>query len=362
MAPLMLRARLSFALHDDSTWFTDKKRVGALVDAVLATDLTSAITHAGVYNKERAVKGEAALRKALVTGKQGVFTALDGPNEREAQSEIAFSYDVDRFELTLRLGGPTLAARTETILDSIEQIGIAVVETMGDIGGLSIGNVVPCGETFRYPRPRPPVTHRRIEVSSILDFLDLAFHRSEHGFAHPDEIEPLAKAAVPRGVRRTVHGDLVVLRWVDSIVDERAVAEAAGRHEQWLASILGLDREDGYNEHGDQLVELSDRRSRAPFTFYDADEGIGYKALIVDPRGRPDAEVWDQMVKALKSKKNGLQGIRLIVPLRKLAIAVTDQAKKAGFDAVLYPGDGNELWNPAPPGWWVESPPRRSKK
>ncbi len=186
--------------------------------------------------------------------------------------------------------------------------------------------------------------------------IDLGFHRGEHDAAQPDSVR-LGAAKVPEPARRTEHGDIVVIRWIDSLVDPRALALAAGRHERWMASVIELDRDDDYNEHGDKLVAIGQPTRRAPFTTFDAEDGIGYKAIIVDRKGEPDDEVWDEMVEALAARKKGLTAIRLIAPLRQHAIALGPRARKAGFDAVLYPGDDDRFWNPAAVTWWADEEP-----
>ena len=351
MGSFTLRTALKFDLDDDSKWFTDKKLVATLVDAVLATDLARAITHAGVMSAEKPVKTVDAMRKALVTGKAVSVNALDGPTDHESSLSISLDFETDRFRTTIMVEGAPLDERRATLLDSVVSIATAQVAAMRPLGGLSLGFSQATG--FRFPRVRPPTTHRRYEVSALIDFFDLTFHRSDNPGARRDEVEALAAAKLPASAHRSERDGLVIVRWIPSLEDDRAVAIASGRHEQWLAGAIKVERSSLFNEQGDRVVDLSERVKRAPFTMYDADEDIGYKAIIVDAKGMPDEEVWNEMV-AVLAKPGKLKGIRLVVPQRQLAIGLSQRAKTAGFDAVLYPGSDDRLWNPQPGGWWID--------
>jgi hypothetical protein len=352
---LGLRATLLYRLDDDRPWFRDKKRVGAIVDAILATDLADAISHAGVYGEEKAVRGAAAIRKAVITGTKDGVTLMDGPDQQTARMNIWLSLATDWCKLTATIYGPAFEARRDTLLDSIAAIGVAGAEALRGLGGLAEGWAAPSAPDFAYPRVRPPVWSRRYQTTAILELIDLAFHRGEHDAAREDSVR-LGTAEVPAPARRSEHGDIVVVRWIDSLADPRAVAIAAGRHEQWMAGLIELDRDDAFSDEGDRRVSIGEPTRRAPFTTFDAEDGIGYKAIVVDRAGEPDDEVWDDMVAALAARKKGLTAIRLIAPLRAHAVALAARARDAGFDAVLYPGEDDQLWNPSG-GWWADEEP-----
>jgi len=355
MSDLILRTVLTFELHDGAQWFANKKRVNALVDVLVDSELATSITHAGVMGKERPAKGADAVRKAMATGKSGTVTALDAPDGGKARMNLWFDFDTDRFRVTLQIGGPALQSRKKTILPALESIGTKLATLMRPLGGLAIGFTHPMSrDGWDYPHVRPPITHPRLEVGAVLDFIDLRFHRGRHDAARPDDFVPMGTAKVPKQVQRTVHDDLVVLRWIDSIEDERALGIAAGRHERWLAGVVEVERSSLYGPEGDRVVELSERSARPPFTMYDSDEGIGYKAIAVDPKGKPDPVAWAEMTKALEARRSGLKAIRLVAPLRKRAIALGARARAAGFDAVLYTGDDDRLWNPEPQETWID--------
>src|SRR5262245_44840737 len=110
-----LRSILKYRFDDDSRWFRDKKLVGALVDAVLSTDLAEEVTHAGVYGEERAVRGAAAIRKAVITGTDDGVTLMDAPDEQSARMNIWLSFAADSFEINATIRGPAFEDRRDTL-------------------------------------------------------------------------------------------------------------------------------------------------------------------------------------------------------------------------------------------------------
>src|SRR5262245_2309622 len=261
---LGLRATLLYRLDDDTAWFRDRKRVGAIVDAILASDLAGAVSHAGVYGEEKAVRGAAAIRKAVVTGTKDGVTLMDGPDQQTARMNLWLSFATDWCKLTATIYGPAFEARRATLLDSIEAIGLAGAEALRGLGGLAEGWAAPSAPDFAYPRVRPPVWSRRYQTTAILELIDMAFHRGEHDPARADVSVRLGTAEVPAPAPRSEHGDIVVVRWIDSLADPRAVAIAAGRHEQWLAGLIALERDDALSDEGDRRVTIGEPTKRAP--------------------------------------------------------------------------------------------------
>ena len=355
MTALIIRSELKFWFDDETRWYADKARVTALVDAFLDAPLGRRIRHAGVFGKERPVKDAAAIRKAIVTGKATSYAMLDAKAQHEATTFITLDLEPDAFSASMLLQGKALASVAATLFVDLETIAQKLATRTRDLGGLGLGFAHPMSDSgFAYPRPRPPVTHRRYEVSSVLDFVDKRFHESEHERARPEDATRLATTATPKRVARTDRDGLLSMRWIDGCDDERALAVASGHHEMWIASALACDPDEEWNEHGDQLVEPHSRSRRAPFTFFDPEEKVGYKAIVVDAKGKPDPEIWKEMTAALASRGKSVEAIRLVAPVRKSAIAIADRARKAGFDAVVYPDDDDQLWNPTPEGWWIE--------
>jgi hypothetical protein len=116
--------------------------------------------------------------------------------------------------------------------------------------------------------------------------------------------------------------------------------------------VADVKRPDSYSPQGDKLVPVR-KSERAPFTFFDASKGAGYKAIMVDPTGPPDEEVWEELCAIAAAPPADLKAVWLIAPLRELAIGLAGRAKAKGFTGVLYPS-GDQLWDPRPEGWWID--------
>jgi len=341
-----LRAAFEFGFQEEGRWYADKELVDGIVDAILATELGAFVTHAGKGYAERPAKNAAAIRKAVASGKAGSFNLLDEPDPNEATLSITLVIEDDRLEIVMLIGGKALAASRRRILPSLEELAITLGGLLRPKAAFAHGSVTPIAYgAYEYPRARPPIKHHRYPTTSVLDVFDAAAGA---------EAERLATAAVPADVHRRERDGLVVVRWLDGADDDRAVAVAAGRHERWLSRLVEVKPRSDFNEHGDREDEPARREQLAPFTFVDPQNQVAYKAIIVDPRGQPDPDVWKQMTSALADANRPYERIRLIVPLRELALAVIPKATVAGFDAVLYPDDRNRLWNPAPTGWWID--------
>jgi hypothetical protein len=358
MSRFGLRCRAKFVFPDGDEWFADKALVGELADALLATDLVDALTFAGSYGEEKAVKGgAAALKKAIAPGKAGTYSALDAKQLASATVHTSWLFEPGALEIQFLVVNEALAARRKTILDTAQTFMLRVIDAVRPHGALlTTGHVVPEGRPFKYPRPRPPVVHPTLKLTSLLDVFDGKFHGSGLEDADRESFDAITKAPVPAYATRTQHGDgFVVLRWLDGPVDEQSAAIAAGRHARWLARVVpSVQRSPEYNEHGDANETPPQRQPRPPFTFFDPAKGHAYKAIIVDPSGEPDDEVWDEMVAAAKVRPGDINEIRLVVPLRELAVKILDRARHNGMGAVLYPDAQNRLWNIAPAGWWID--------
>lgn len=358
MSRFGLRCRAKFVFPDAEDWFTDQALLGELVDALLATDLVDALTFAGPYGAEKPLKGgTAALKKAIAPGKAGTYSALDARPLASATVHTSWLFEPGELEIQFLVVDEALAARSKTILDTAETFMLRVIDAARPRGAVSTtGHVVPEGRPFKYPRPRPPVTHPTLKLTSLIDVLDPRFHTSDLDDADREAFDAITSAPLPAYATRTEHGDgFFVLRWLDGAVDPTSAAVAAGRHARWLARIVpSVRRSAEFNELGDAHETPLQRQPRTPFTFFDPAKGHAYKALVIEPSGEPDPEVWDQMVAAAKARPPDVKEIRLVVPLRELALKILDRARHHGIATVLYPDHQNRLWNVAPAGWWID--------
>ncbi|MEZ4300249.1 MAG: hypothetical protein R3B70_35205 [Polyangiaceae bacterium] len=242
MAGLVLRSQLNFFFDDETKWFADKARVADAVDVILAAPLAKRITHAGTFGKERAVKGADGIRKAIANGKATSFGMLDAKAQDEASTYITLDVGADELRFSMLLQGDALAEVARTVFVDIEAIAMGLSARVRDLGGLALGFAHPMGgKLVKGRRSEPRVRHRRHETWSMLDVIDLRFHRGEHERALPDEAEPLASAPTPPEVHRTEQDGVLALRWIDGVEDLGALLDACERHERWMAGALGIE-------------------------------------------------------------------------------------------------------------------------
>jgi hypothetical protein len=144
-----------------------------------------------------------------------------------------------------------------------------------------------------------------------------------------EHTEPLAAnslaiidAPVPPGVQRFEGGRLVANVWLADVTDPVAFADACSRHEQWAVPLVRWQLDPGWN-------------------------GLGDLEVIDDP---PVVEI--SSVDALPARAKQRQVI--VVGTREEAIAVRERGVNAGFARIAYRAADGKLWDPFPPGDWIE--------
>lgn len=200
-----------------------------------------------------------------------------------------------------------------------------------------------------YPRPFPPRDSARWPLGALDYFLGREWHGFDEETQHV--LDKLTKAKLPKGGSRETIGDVVAISFAADPTDAKAVAKARVISHEWAAKLVPTEIENGWNELGDREIVPSERTKLAPFTFYDADEHVGYKGLAIDPdSGEVDADAWDELVaiiKAGKHKGKEVAGVRLVLPVRAAALKLHARAMKAGFEMVTYPKDSS-FWQVHP--------------
>lgn len=236
---LTIRSHLQFGLHQESRWFTDKERVAALVEAVLALPFGSRTNHAGVFARERPKRDTAAIVESVATGKAASFCLLDAATQQTAETYLALDIEPDDFRFSMLLQGEALDAVSDTLFNDLESLAFSFAERMRDLGGLYLGFAhVLEGRAYKRPRATLPKKHRRYEVDSVLDLVDSNFHQSDHDLALPNEASAMKRTPTPATVRRTERAGLLALRWIDGCDDIKALSNAASLHAKWMKAAL----------------------------------------------------------------------------------------------------------------------------
>ena len=209
-----------------------------------------------------------------------------------------------------------------------------------------------------YPRVRPPRFLRRFVFGTIANIISQRFH-AQHPLGAPEEVKKILAAPVPNEVQRVTHGDLVIFRWAEDVRDERYLAQRRSQQEQWLVNVLDPPLDDSYNAAGDyRATPIGATGPNAPLTWYDAARKSGYKAVVVFPDGGVDEELFTEMTNWIRQHRlpdgRELQVLYLIAQSRSAALLIHERAIRMGIKAVYYSDNQGQLWDPFPPGPWIE--------
>jgi hypothetical protein len=269
---------------------------------------------------------------------------------RSASPEAYVGIDIHGILVKLRLQSAPLGGRGKAVLDGVIAWAQVAAGAVGDSARVVNGAVYPLDVS--YPARRPPLHHQFVRFGTLVDFLGLSWCRE----AMPEAAEAVASAPLPAGATRTLDGDLVVLRWLDDPGDPVEQARGCIRQEDWWASQVDAQPQVGWNAQGDQMVVPTALERRPPFTLFDTAEGVGYRAVVVQPDGELAGASWSDIAQltALRELDDGtaVDRVRLIVPVRDSAVAIAEKARELGVDGVLYKDDDDTLWNVMPEGDW----------
>ena len=106
------------------------------------------------------------------------------------------------------------------------------------------------------------------------------------------------------------------------------------------------------------------RPPQAPFAFVtrqsleDGDRHFGHVAVESGPDGKVDKAVWAEAVRLAATRKIGdieLTEVRLLADSRDAALALSEAGHEAGYDRVVYRDAAGQVWDPDPPGLWLDA-------
>ncbi len=357
---LLLNAFLRF-YPAKPTWLKSREHPKALVEALLGSPLFAGIAIGNTNADEFEAVTAAKAVKMVASGRQVAARFHD----REDDSDLTIDLDLraERCEVRLNVAGAALASRGDKALDDLVAVMQACIAALRGTAGLGDGSIQADSTSgaFEFPRPRPPRTNDLYPEGSVVTFLDATFHASGAEDADRAAIAALTKPAPPAPAKTTTTDGVVTVRWARTC-DAADLEAGASAHAVWIAQRLAPDIDRDFNELGDQREERAfNSKPRGKLTFYDPNSEIGYKAVLVLPDGKPEPTAWNDAKKIAKAGTiDGatVAAVRIVVPLRHQVFEVAADARKAGFDAVLYPDAQGNFWNPDPPGKWIGPPIR----
>lgn len=345
---------------DDKRWIESQTKVAAVVEAIAETALGGRLCCAGVQGSAKPVASRQELVARVATGKPEVYALTQAP--RDPQLTVVLTLAAAGFTVHVRCHEALYSERSATLIDDFLESCLAIKRTSVP-AGLRFGYLAPQVRQlarYVYPRPRPPRRHTRLAVGAILDLVDPSFHRA---VASEEQAGALAMAEgpLPTSARREQRDGLVLVRWIDSLEDEAALARACAAHEEWLGQVANATIDGNYTELGDEREPMRGLEVRPSMVHYHPQTKRAYVALVVLPEGEPEQGAWRTALE-LARRRTTEQGepisqVRLVVPLRAHALALGPRAADAGLGPVLYPAPDGAWLCPDPPGSWA-TPPR----
>jgi hypothetical protein len=329
-------------------WITDDTIDTCLFEPLRAAGMLERATHYWVSDPTpRPIKSMAKLVSEAARWRTETIALYAGDiDDPDWMFHVAL--DPDSMRTALGIGAGFVDGKTRDQVDALVRGWSAALGPRGC--RLSVATLVPPGA--EYPRPRPPRAGTTWSLGALDYYLGRIWHERDAEAAAV--LAAIEKATLPRGATRVSKDDVIRISFAADLKDGAAVASARVASEAWLTPLVPTKVARGWNEHGDRVIVPPIRRTELPpFTYYDAEKQIAYKALILDPETREiDEEMWAEIAAIATSGKlhHGKQvtSIRLVFPIREDAVFMHDRAIADGFEMVTYP-KGTVLWQVSPP-------------
>jgi hypothetical protein len=345
---IRLRLFMRLTALDSANLAADVTRVKSMVEAFLSAPALAAVNKAQVDDQR--VKKVTAKTQAEVaaTGKEAMIEYFDHPNPKRG-AFAQFWLEESEIELRCIVERGEIAKYHATALDDLTEAFVRAAKVWQGVAVVREGHIKFEDDTFPpYARLRVPRGHNRFPQRSVVTFLDPRF------VSRADEVKALTEPP-PAHAMIARHGELIEVRWTMTL-DDQAIAQASTWHDCWIRRIE-TDLDHRFNALGDELINPGNAKPQAPLTLYNRWLKTGFKAVLVTPEGELEESAWNDARSMLNARAlpdgDEVQKIWIVVPLREHAIAVHARVVEAGFEAALYPGQGDHFWDPVPKGPWL---------
>jgi hypothetical protein len=357
---ILLRIQDLYFLDGSPTWWRDPSYLRTVLQAVEKVGLWREFGYYGQegHTRHKIDSLEGLIRDSTTFEKKTYSIVTQDVKTPSAQLDL----DVKAGALTIRMGFQRsfLKDHRENLLSQLIDVVCRIRDALGQRATMGpLVNVEIIGSV--YPRVRPPRFHRHFVFGTVATIICKNFH-AQHPLGSPEEVKKMLAASVPDDVQRVELGDLVIFRWAEDIRDEPYVTQCRSRQEQWLVRVLDPPLDSSYNAAGDHVVfPVGTVGPDAYLTWYDAARKYGYKAVVVFPDGSVDEDLFAEMTNWIQRHRlpdgREIQVLCLITQSRAAALIIHDRAAKLEIKAVYYSDDKGQLWDPFPPGPWIESQP-----
>ena len=220
----------------DAGWHTQRPMTDAVIDALASTNLWGRLAKVGVGAAKKQPRGTpAAAKKVIASGKSRFVFVDDAPDVdmwgEGATSYLELEYGRRALHVTCALKPPTIDAAA---LDDLYTFAASFHDRIDQRAWVTAGKAWTTWDK-NDPLPRRSASW---ELRALGDVLEPSRPADDDRDGMWIDAKAIATAKPPPGVERTVHGGLVMLRWLMDPSDPVAANAACGAHQKWLLSIL----------------------------------------------------------------------------------------------------------------------------
>lgn len=222
----------------DAGWHTQRPMTDAIIDALATTQVWDHLPRLGPGADLTKPRGTpAAVKKAIATGKSRFVFTSDAPDidmwGDGATAYLELEYGRRALHVTCALKQPVIGELGAKALDDLYTFARAYHDRIDHRAFVTAGKAWTTWDQ-NDPLPKRNATW---ELRAFGDVLEPSRPADDERDGMWTDAQAIAKGKPP-GATREVHGDLVMLRWIDDPSDPAAANRATNAHQKWLLSIL----------------------------------------------------------------------------------------------------------------------------
>ena len=209
---------------------------------------------------------------------------------------------------------------------------------------------------INYSQPRPPRVWRKFNPSAIVDII--IYRKEKLASYYEKVVHQLCFGKLPSWVQRNKKkNNIFIIDWRNNKTIEEEISDLISQRILWFQEYSGFNVNSLFNNEGDKQLTIINPVKTKYFTFYSSFNSKGYKGIWISEKLDENIKLLLQMKSWIKAgitpDGNPISEINLIVPTKDEAISFYQLAQKYGINSVLFATDDGKLWNPFPPGNWL---------
>lgn len=232
---LVLRS-LSWLHFSKKPWATDSKLLGAFIDAVSQTSAWEVLSLLSIGGAPGKPRGKTADIKAAIQG-SARFAFIDrGKNIYSDDTTASVEVQITARAATIKTAtcGKVLADLGSAALDDFYTMLRSLHDSLG-----KVAHLISATAWTDWSKNTPSTgTDGDWPLRAVADIVEPSRAKEDERDVFWDVAQAIAKAPLPKDVKRSRHGELLELRWLADASDGHAADAAAVRHEEWLGTFL----------------------------------------------------------------------------------------------------------------------------